>query len=256
MIKDFLVSFKDNFKEKTRNPFLGTYLIVWLIRNWELVYTLFNFDQNQNLANKIDFIKTYYSNNNFLQNLWTNVYWSFGLLVLTYLLLNISRLITNLSEKRLTPWIYKITDSKSIVLKTEYNRIRTERDEIQFRLDQERDLKSKLENQIKRLENELTESKNRIPEEEITLESILPKSDIDNSLNILYEKLKERELIEKFKETATIINKGTLINNNEPIDGLIELGLIIFEKDSPYGGAKKYKLTDYGEKMLTKLRFE
>ena len=47
MIKDFLVSFKDNFKEKTRNPFLGTYLIVWLIRNWELIYTLFNFDQNK-----------------------------------------------------------------------------------------------------------------------------------------------------------------------------------------------------------------
>lgn len=256
MIKDFLVSFRDNFKEKTRNPFLGTYLIVWLIRNWELVYTLFNFDQKQNLANKIDFIKTYYSNNNFLQNLWTNVYWSFGLLVLTYLLLNISRLITNLSEKRLTPWIYKITDSKSIVLKTEYNRIRAERDEIQFRLDQERDLKSKLENQIKRLENELTESKNRKPEEEITLESVLPKIDNDNSLNILHEKLKERELIEKFKETAIIINKGTLINNNEPIDGLIELGLIIFEKEGPYGGAKNYKLTDYGQKMLTKLRFE
>jgi len=32
-VKDFLISFSDNFKKKTQNPFLGTYLIVWIIRN-------------------------------------------------------------------------------------------------------------------------------------------------------------------------------------------------------------------------------
>ena len=117
MIKDFLISFRDNFKEKTRNPFLGTYLIVWIIRNWELIYTLFNFDENFKLQDKIDFIKTYYSEQSFIGNLLTSVLWAFGLLILTYLLLSISRLITNFSEKQITPWIYKITDSKSIVLK-------------------------------------------------------------------------------------------------------------------------------------------
>ena len=157
MIKDFLISFKDNFKEKTRNPFLGTYLIVWLIRNWELVYSLFNFDNNLKLVDKIDFIKDFYTKNEFLINLWTNVYWSFGLLILTYFLLNISRLITNLSEKKLTPWIYKITDSNSIVLKIEYNRIRSDRDDLQLRLDHEHELKSKLDNRIKILEQEIIE---------------------------------------------------------------------------------------------------
>ena len=123
MIRDFLISFKDNLNEKSRNPFLGTYLIVWLFRNWELVYTLFHFDPEQKLEHKVGFIKGYYSQHDFIENLLTNIYWAFGLLILTYLLLSISRLIVNLSDKRITPWIYKITDSNSIVLKSEYERI-------------------------------------------------------------------------------------------------------------------------------------
>lgn len=56
MIKDFLISFKDNFREKHRNPLLGTYLLVWLFRNWELLFTLFNFDKEKKLQDKIEFI--------------------------------------------------------------------------------------------------------------------------------------------------------------------------------------------------------
>ena len=105
MIKDFLISFRDNFKEKTRNPFLGTYVIVWIVLNWELIYTLFNFDDNYKLENKVAFIKAYYKEQSFIGNLFKTVLWAFGLLILTYLLLAISRLITNFSEKQITPWI-------------------------------------------------------------------------------------------------------------------------------------------------------
>jgi hypothetical protein len=139
MIKDFLISFTDNFKEKTKNPFLGTYLL----------YTLFNFDEDCNLEDKKAFITNYYDKNDFINNLFTNTLWTFGLLILTYALLNLSRVIVNLSEKQLTPWVYQVTDSKSIVLKTEYDRIRTENDDLQFRLDKERESKSRLETRIK-----------------------------------------------------------------------------------------------------------
>lgn len=135
MIKDFFVSFKDNFKEKTQNPFLGTYLIVWVIRNWELVYTLFNFDDDYTLEKKKAFITKYYDEaHNFIENLFYNILWTFGVLILTYILLNVSRLIVNLFDKQLKPWIYKITDSKSIVLKEEYEQLRSERDDLQSRL--------------------------------------------------------------------------------------------------------------------------
>lgn len=252
MIKDFLISFKDNFKEKTRNPFLGTYLIVWLIRNWELVYTLFNFDDSHTLIDKIAFIKKYYTENDFLQNLFINILWAFGLLIATYILLNISRFITNFSEKQLTPWIYKITDSKSIVLKTEYNRVRTERDGIQLRLDQSRESNSKLENRIQKLDSEIAEmSKQSIQE--------LPDfSDLKGNLTtILIEKLEKKELIEAFKRVSVFINKGQYLSNDyEPLNYLIELGLIVFVKDSSRNTSKIYKLTEDGEKVIKELRFK
>lgn len=111
MIKDTFISFKDNFKERISNPFLGTYLAVWLIRNWDLIYSLFNFDDEYSLKEKIKFIESYYENHEFLVDLSINILWTFAVLITTYILMNLSRLIVNLFEKRLSPWIYQITDS-------------------------------------------------------------------------------------------------------------------------------------------------
>jgi len=249
MIKDFLISFKDNFKEKTRNPFLGTYLIVWLIRNWELVYSLFNFDNNLKLVDKIDFIKDFYTKNEFLINLWTNVYWSFGLLILTYFLLNISRLITNLSEKKLTPWIYKITDSNSIVLKIEYNRIRSDRDDLQLRLDHEHELKSKLDNRIKILEQEIIELTSKKLEER--------KDKVSDVYSVLISTLKKKHLVVNLFELIKDINSRNHIHKN--INGLndfIELGLLKYDKDSSTSGYGYYEFTSDGQEVLRRLRTE
>jgi len=249
MIKDFLVSFKDNFKDKTRNPFLGTYLIVWLIRNWELVYSLFNFDNHLKLVDKIDFIKEFYTKNEFLINLWTNVYWSLGLLILTYLLLNISRLITNLSEKRLTPWIYKITDSNSIVLKTEFNRIRSDRDELQIRLDHERELKSKLDNRIKILEEKIIELTSKKLEDR--------KDEVSDVYSVLISTLKKNHLVIELFEFLKDINSGNHIHKNKNgLNTFIELGLLKYNKDSTTAGYGFYEFTSDGQEVIRRLRAE
>ncbi|NHM04803.1 hypothetical protein [Flavobacterium celericrescens] len=259
MVKDFLISFSDNFKEKTKNPFLGTYLLVWIIRNWELIYTLFNFDSDCNLNDKKKFIFNYYKNNDFITNLLTNILWAFGLLILTYLLLNLSRFIVNLSEKQLTPWIYKITDSKSIVLKTEYERIRAESDDLQIRLDKERESKSRLEARIKGLEEEIIEiSKAKLENittntsEKKTTRSV-KKVDPD-STTILLDKLNQKELLQEFLDTCTKINKGNSIPNNyKHSDYFIELGLIKFLRNA-INDSKIYSITQEGETLLKKIR--
>ncbi|MGE0562175.1 MAG: hypothetical protein AB7O47_10185 [Flavobacteriales bacterium] len=265
MIKDFLISFKDNFREKTRNPFLGTYLIVWFIRNWELIYTLFNFDNDSKLLDKVNFIKNYYANLDFLSNLWTNVYWAFGVLILTYVLLNLSRLIVNLFEKKLTPWIYKITDSNSIVLKTVYQNMVLERDDIQIRLDQERESKSRLENRIKKLEEDLILATNidtKLDKEKTnrTLKEVKKSSNesSDDSIKILFQKLKAKNLLKDFTDIAVNINKGEYLSTEDTKkDYFIELGLITFQQSHPrLRQLTLYKLTDDGEKVLKIARLE
>lgn len=254
MIKDFLISFSDNFKEKTKNPFLGTYLLVWLIRNWDLVYTLFNFDKDCTLDDKKSFIISYLKGNDFIENLAINILWSFGLLITTYALLNISRLIVNLSEKRLTPWIYKITDSKSIVLKTEYERIRSENDDLQFRLDKERESKLRLENTIKSLEAEIIEITRVRAETEAENTEENQEKEKSDSTSILLNKIENRKLVGSFLSTCTLINKGGSIrNDDEAKDYFIELGLIKYQGFVNHM-AKKYAITSDGEKVLRKLR--
>ena len=56
---DITSSFFDNIKDKTTNPFFGTLIFVWLVRNWDLVYTVFNFDSDCNLEDKKEFIRKY-----------------------------------------------------------------------------------------------------------------------------------------------------------------------------------------------------
>lgn len=254
MVKDFLISFSDNFKEKTKNPFLGTYLLVWLIRNWDLIYSLFNFDPKSNRGERIRFVKAYYSETNFVENLLINIFWSFGLLILTYLLVNISRVIVNLSEKQLTPWIYKITDSKSIVLKEEYDRIRLENDELQTRLDKERESKSKLETRISSLENEISENlKSQVGTQR---DADFPISGDDARIEKLIERIKSKGTLEEFKNVCLRIQRGESIPNSiQATDNFLQLGLISFQGN--HGASAKYfKITEDGKKVLNIINLE
>ena len=148
MIKDLLVSFKDNVQRRTTNPFLGTFAIVWLLRNWKLVYTFFYFDSSTTLNQRINIIATYFTANKFTVDLLWNIWWTLIALTTTLILINLSRLIVNLFEKRLTPWIYRITDSNSVVLKETYDSLRNEKFELEIKFEAERDSKSKLQKEI------------------------------------------------------------------------------------------------------------
>lgn len=245
MIKDFLISFRDNFQEKTTNPFLGTYLLVWLIRNWELVYTLFNFDKDTKLLDKVSYIKSYYSQVSFFENILTNILWAFALLITTYILLNVSRLIVNLSEKRVAPWVYKITDSKSIILKVHYERIRSARDDLQSRLDMERESKAKLENRIKELEEEIISVRSKNSQHLAENET----QNLPNEIDIIIDKLNKDKIVKHFIEAAASINAGYGLPRDYPnLMNFIKLGLI-------RSTGVDFKLTADGEAILKRIRF-
>tara|TARA_R110002072_G_scaffold302379_2_gene484974 strand:- start:2985 stop:3761 length:777 start_codon:yes stop_codon:yes gene_type:complete len=256
MIKDFLISFRDNFKEKTRNPFLGTYLIVWIIRNWELIYTIFNFDENYKLKDKIEFIKTYYSEQSFIGNLLTTVLWAFGLLIFTYMLLAISRLITNFSEKRITPWIYKITDSKSIVLKETYEKLRIENNNLETKLDKERENKKRIMLEISELEKTIDNMNSNSNQENENLEQSI---NLDNEVNVLFNKIKQKKLIDEYIDLTDSIGKeeqGWIKNEDlsNSTGYFIKLGLLNSGKDN--GDYSRMDLTTIGEKVLRRSRLE
>jgi hypothetical protein len=137
-------------------------------------------------------------------------------------------------------------------LKTEYERIRSENDDLQIRLDKERESKSRLEIRIKNLEAEIIEIAKTESE---SINQSFSKENIQSEV-ILLKKLKDKNLLKDFIDTCTKINKGSAIYNDyAPKDYFVELGLIIFS--SAYNNnAKIYKITSEGNSILKKARLE
>lgn len=268
MLKDLIVSFQQNLKEKTRNPFLGTYLIVWLIRNWKLVFTVFNFDENFTLEKKIAWIENYYENGDFLWNLMINILWAFAVLIITYILLNFSRLIINGSEKIVTPYIYKITDSNSIVLKETYDRVVNDKYQVEEKLEKERENKLKLQNEISRLEIIIED----LFKEKATLEGKIENHKFDPNLNgespfsttnilndyeqVQFDKIKKKDYLESFLNFVMSIQEkeGWLEKEfeDERVRYFLKLGLVKYgEIDDQF---YNYILTKEGENVLKEVR--
>ncbi len=253
MIKDFLISFKDNFRERVTNPFLGTYLLVWIIRNWELVYGIFTFDKSAKQIDKISFIKEYFKAHNFLENLGWNIFWAFGVLALTYILLNVSRLIINFSEKTVAPWIYKISDKSSVVLKSFYLQLKEHSNELEVELDKERDKRHRLESRIKTLEIENSDLLKKNDPDEVTFTENKPELSLEDRL---INRLSSKGILDEFRKMAIQIGEGKSISkNNVFIPNFIELGLIKFVENSAGGSFSFFELTDDGVKLLRRLGF-
>lgn len=269
MIKDVLLSFKDNFKEKTTNPFLGLYISMLFIRNWELVYSLFNFNKSMGLDEKLKYIHHYFVNGNgYVIELFLNILWAFGVLIVTYTLVNISRFIVNLFEKRLTPLIYKITDSKSIVLKSSYELLRAERDSLQNRLESEREQKSRLEIQIKkhedRIDNLLSENIKATQDNYENLDDLInsenEKGNISSGdITRLKHKLLEDKYVDKFIKYALLLKSGSslreIAENKDDIMYFIRLNLLRYSSTDANGN-KYFNLTEDGKKVFDISRFD
>ncbi|MDM1347071.1 hypothetical protein HX017_09935 [Myroides marinus] len=279
MIKDFFDSFTDNIKEKTRNPFLGTYAIVWLIRNWYVVYMVFNFDKECTIDDKLRLITEYFERNPFWENIGYNILYTFGVLLATYLLLNLSRLIVNSFERNVTPWIYKITDKSSIVKKEEYEVAVNTIKELNVVLEEERNKRYKLQEvyesskqeldsvwtkmsdynemsqKTKGLEKEVEDKDKKLKELESKLkakellESNIKSKEKKSKEEIVYDKLKRENLDELFEKFANAIRRDDLIiiENNEKVNRFLELE--VMKRNNQFVN-NAYTLTLFGNQVL------
>jgi hypothetical protein len=211
MIKDILLSFKDTIKTKTTNPFFGTLIIVWILHNWKLIFILFNFNTATTLESKVQFIETYLDPKTFTQNMGCVVVISFIVLICSYFLLNLSRLIVNFYEKKITPFIYKITDENSVVLKDTHDILKKEKEYCEKKLETEKESKSKLQDEYDKYERKMNslilekdEEKKNIQKEYINLR---------NEYSALIDK-KEKEIYSIQKEKEKLIN-GFELQKNE-----------------------------------------
>ena len=97
MIKNFTLLFKKYIKKKTINLFIALFIIVWTHHNWGLFKTLFNFESDKSLQEKMEFIGIFFSSNIivFFKNLVVCILITLAVFISIYILIGLWKLIMN-----------------------------------------------------------------------------------------------------------------------------------------------------------------
>lgn len=243
MIKDLLISFKDTMKTKTTNPFFGTLIIVWFIHNWQLIYTLFNFNVETKLESKIDFISSYLAPDVFIKNLGIVIIITFGVLISSYTFLNLSRFIVNFFEKIITPQVYKLTDKSSIVLKHDFEIQKLEKERYEKKYENEKELRLKLQNDYEVLETKYQKS--------LLIDESKNNKNSDSNVLKIYENLNKLNILEKFEKIIEVINnRESMTPEDEDIKILTRYDLVKRGSyDTGSGNKYYYDYTELGTSL-------
>jgi hypothetical protein len=236
-------SLLDNYKTKIRNPFIGTFASVWLIRNWNIVYAFFMFEESCTMQDKINYINNYFHHQSFWIELRNNLLIVFGVLILTYILYAISRALTNLYYKIAEPWIINLIDRKEVVTREEKKLMLKEIDKLTLDLESSREINSKIEarnriildekqhalidnkNKISMKDDEILKLKNKLKELEKTVgEGTIVLTELNRVLGSFEEKLKNSLLTYIRHNNIESVSK---INFKELKDKLYNYGIVI-----------------------------
>ena len=253
-MKEFFTSFFDNYQGKIKNPFIGTIIGVWFIHNWRIPFVLFNFDKECTMQDKINYIADYFGHQDFWKELINIIGYSFLILLFTFILMAISRSITDFYYKILEPFMITKID-KNEIFTTEKKLVLEAKIQVL-----EENLNSKRE-EITRTENnsQLINLKRDKIQEEFDLYKTEKNTEI-KQLNDKYSKLKNdtnvtkiitdgyndilasfnsndiKELTQLIKEKRVNITKNSDFN-----DKMVELGFYVYDKTKA-----NYKITEGG----------
>lgn len=252
MFKDTFISVKDNIVKKVTNPFLSTFVGVWIVRNWEFVYSIFFFDDSYSLEMRLTEIESYFAD----YSIWDvaiTILITFGILIATFILLSVSRLIVNFFDKTVTPWTYKITDIGSVVLKESYQTLESEISRLENRYQKEKETRLVLREENERLEKRIGELlSNDTPELSDNDDWILEEEDLNKiRTSKIIDKLKELHKETEILEVLTNIKNGEkLSRQNEVVRNLIKFSLIRIDARYRNKELFSYLVTDLGNNVI------
>lgn len=164
-------SILETAKERVRNPFFGTLILVWLFRNWIIVFAIFNFDKSHTLDFKIDFIGDYYSNKLFWGIFFNNICLALLLMISSYAFIVLTRMIVNIVDHRITPFLNSKTVSKLVVNTTRFELVKKQRDENFVRLVESQDATVELEQKLFLMKNDKDKGELTILQKDIEIQN-------------------------------------------------------------------------------------
>jgi hypothetical protein len=199
---EVIENIRDTITKRLKGAFGGTFIIVWAILNWKLIYILFNFDYDCTLNDKLTIIEDYnrhsYPWRLFLTPLLLTIASVFSYSVLNY----ITYSITSFFTLKVRPSILKKIDTNTVVERERYTTLEKQFFELDTKYTNEkanflRNLEAieqitkennKLSIDIKSKQNEIDNLSKKSLEDTEKLRMTL-----NNQLQDLTNKLKEKE---------------------------------------------------------------
>ncbi len=181
-------SFFKNVKDKLTNPYFGTFILVLLFHHWELLYIIFNFDENVSLDVKLKSIKKYISINITFESVMYDALWALILMLAGYLIIVITRSIVLWVEFWLMPFITGKIINKNVVKKEEYDKAVKEREEYFDQYEEQRENVRTFSKTIDEQTEQIKEKDKNLLEQTKTISLTVKelestKSELEKSLN-------------------------------------------------------------------------
>lgn len=117
---EWIENIRDTIAKRLKGAFGGTFVIVWAVFNWRLIYILFNFDKDCTLNDRLliieDYIRHRYPCQLFFTPLLLTIVSVFTYSILTYM----TYAITSFFSLRIRPFILKNIDKNTVVERERY----------------------------------------------------------------------------------------------------------------------------------------
>ncbi|AWW32421.1 hypothetical protein DN752_21000 [Echinicola strongylocentroti] len=244
MIDSVWQAVKVDIRDKSRNPFIGAFIIVWIIRHWEAFYTFFFFDDGDERLERITILKDYFTLPWILDFLIT-VGISITLIFVTYFFSNLTLAIVTFFDKRIRPQILKFIDFQSVVPKSDFDIMVNENIDLQQKISSLKTERAELRGEIDELEKRVSS----IPAEINSNHSTNTSPVISEEAKRLFEKVNDKEkksIIELFKE---IFSDRPLSSESDIVGSALYNELIKPTSRKGSLGHQKFELTEIGKEF-------
>lgn len=251
-MKEIIDSFRDTIKTRIANPFFGTLTLVWLLTNWKLFFYLFNFDSNLSMDERMKLIEPFFITPDFYFTLGECALKALAIVLISYIFLGLSRLLSNAYFDWIVPFLKRITYKNGIALKSEVTDMREKYSKAMEMYEVERNRKNELisiqetiKSEIKILETQLSDFRKELKTEKEKNQSFeITKMELNETIKQLSSELsKSKEKINLEVSRVDSINKFLDMKDDEihrlsDINKRLEISL----------SEKEKRFSDYQEK--------
>ncbi|HWY10524.1 MAG TPA: hypothetical protein VN026_04310 [Bacteroidia bacterium] len=156
-MKEKLQEIYEGLKERLKSPFILTFILVWSIHHWRLLFHLFTFDDDASQSEKYFYINSYFTDHNWNDLFWWPVFYAtcsfIGYLIAALVFESITEIYDRWGR---TAVLYAFNRNKT-VKREELEATRTKLKEVEksyFELDK---MYSELETELQEIEGDLDE---------------------------------------------------------------------------------------------------